>query len=266
MLYPSPEDALKGLSGAALERAYRAWAKRLHPDGTDGNHEAFLRLQQAYHDAKSASNPEIVQKQPSPQAPKRAGANTGQKSVRESGSESFDPWEAIRETGRTGLLSSEDCLFAALERWRQAGSPTARPVNSPSIGARNRRILLTVLHWASSVDNAFARDFALFVRFDTGPLRTTATSRAERDARRKLEAGLDDLLRYRDEGRPVTAALALERLEAAKETVELHGLPRPEILRIADWMIQRISERQCKNGKAGKAQSSREGRDAGGEP
>jgi len=240
MLYPSPEDALKGLKGAALESAYRSWAKRLHPDGTDGDHEAFLRLQKAYQEEKSASNPGSSPKR-SPQPPSgRGGADAVQKGNGRSGSEPFDPWEAVRETGRSGFLSPQDCLFAALERWRQAGSPTARPVSSPSVGARNRRILLTVLHWASAVDNAFARDFALFVRFDTAPLRTTATSRAERDARRKLEAGLDDLLRYRDERRPVTAALARERLEAAKETVELHGLPRPEIGRMADWLIQRI--------------------------
>jgi len=109
------------------------------------------------------------------------------------------------------------------------------------VGARNRRILRSILHWARAVDPEFARDFALFVRFDAGPLRTTATSRAERDARRKLEAGLDDLLRWREERRAVTADLARERLEAAVETVELHGLPRPEIVRMAEWMAGRLT-------------------------
>ena len=52
---------------------------------------------------------------------------------------------------------------------------------------------------------------------------------------------LDDLLRWREEGRKVTADLARERLEAAKETVELHGLPRPEISRMADWMIGQMT-------------------------
>lgn len=222
MVYPSPEDALKGLSGAALESAYRAWAKRLHPDGADGNHEAFLRLQQAYQEAKAAHS--------------RLNKKTGLRAP----AAAFDPWEAVRETGREGPLSPEDCLFASLARWRQAGSPSARPVESPSVGARNRRILRTVLHWASLVDPVFARDFGLLVRFDMGPLRTTATSRAERDARKKLEAGLDDFLRYRDERRPITASLAKERLEAAKEIVDLHGLPRPEILRMADWMMRRL--------------------------
>ena len=218
MLYPDPEEALRDLRGAALESAYRAWAKRLHPDGPEGNHEAFLRLRKAYEEAKTGGP------RPSPPDP-----------------EAFDPWEAVRETGRRGPLSPEDCLFAVLERWRQAGSPTAKPVASPSTGARNRRILRSVLHWARAVDPAFARDFALLVRFDAGPLRTTATSRAEREARRKLEAGLDDLLRWREEGRKVTAELARERLEAAKELVELHGLPRPEITRIAEWMAARLT-------------------------
>jgi len=218
MLYPDPEEALRDLRGAALESAYRAWAKRLHPDGPDGNHEAFLRLRKAYEEAKTGG--------PRPSAPDP---------------EAFDPWEAVRETGRRGPLSPEDCLFAVLERWRQAGSPTAKPVASPSTGARNRRILRSVLHWARAVDPAFARDFALLVRFDAGPLRTTATSRAEREARRKLEAGLDDLLRWREEGRKVTAELARERLEAAVELVELHGLPRPEITRIAEWMIGKVN-------------------------
>lgn len=229
MLYPDPEEALRDLHGAALESAYRAWAKRLHPDGPDGNHESFLRLRKAYEEAKAGGcrpSPEVrpASRRPMPPDP-----------------DAFDPWEAVRETGRRGPLPPEDCLFAALERWRQAGSPTAKPVASPSVGARNRRILRSVLHWAQAVDPALARDFALLVRFDASPLRTTATSRADREARRKLEAGLDDLLRWREEGRKVTADLARERLEAAKELVELHGLPRPEITRIAEWMAGRLT-------------------------
>jgi|GEM_PF-6500329 len=244
MLYPNPEEALRGLSGAALESAYRAWAKRLHPDGPDGNHEAFLRLRKAYEEAKTArpgaaapgDSPEPAPgaSRASPGTPMSAGRHTS------ADPEAFDPWQAVRETGRQGPLPPEDCLFASLERWRQAGSPTAKPVASPSVGARNRRILRSILHWAQAVDPAFARDFALFVRFDAGPLRTTATSRAEREARRKLEAGLDDLLRWREERRAVTADLARERLEAAMETVELHGLPRPEIVRMAEWMIGKM--------------------------
>lgn len=244
MLYPDPEEALRGLRGAALESAYRAWAKRLHPDGPDGNHEDFLRLRKAYEAAKAgAAHPPPPGEEPArhpgdaaPGASGRRAAGTGAAS-----GEPFDPWEAVRETGRRGPLPAEDCLFAALERWRQAGSPTAKPVESASTGARNRRILRSVLHWAALVDPAFARDFALLVRFDAGPLRTTAASRAEREARRKLEAGLDDLLRWREEGRNVTADLARERLEAAKELVELHGLPRLEIVRIAEWMIGRLT-------------------------
>ncbi len=229
MLYPDPEEALRDLRGAALESAYRAWAKRLHPDGPDGNHEDFLRLRKAYEDAKAGGSRPASDARPAAgrQAPPDPDA--------------FDPWEAVRETGRRGPLSPEDCLFAALERWRQAGSPTAKPVASPSTGARNRRILRSVLHWAQAVDPALARDFALLVRFDAGPLRTTAASRADREARRKLEAGLDDLLRWREEGRKVTADLARERLEAAVELVELHGLPRPELTRIAEWMMGRLT-------------------------
>lgn len=234
MLNLSPEDTLKGLDGAALERAYRSWAKRLHPDGPYGNHEAFLRLQKAYEEAKAAAS----------SSPRSEKANSGKGGAEERPAAEpprFDPWQSVRETGRDGDLSPEECLFAALERWRQAGSPSAKPVASASVGARNRRILRTVLHWASLVDTNLARDFALLVRYDAGPLRTTATSRAERDAKRKLETGLDDLLRYREEGRAVTAALARERLEAAVEAVELHGLPRTEIIRIAQWMIERIA-------------------------
>jgi hypothetical protein len=226
MLNLSPEDALKGLRGAALDKAYRVWAKRLHPDGSDGDNESFLRLQDAYQ-AEKAAEKEMADK-PEAGPPPQSKPKT----------DSFDPWVVVRETGHSGKLSPEDCLFAALERWRQVGSPSAKPVASASVGARNRRILRTILHWASLVDPALARDFALLVRYDAGPLRTTATSRAERDAKHKLEAGIDDLLRYREEGRPITAALARERLEAAKETVELHGLPRPEIGRIADWLIK----------------------------
>lgn len=260
MLYPDPEEALRDLRGAALESAYRAWAKRLHPDGPDGNHEAFLRLRKAYEEAKAGgrSAPSAAPRSSTnkaqargPDEPRReppADAARSSASVRPSvgrriptDPDAFDPWQAVRETGRTGPLPPEDCLFAALERWRQAGSPTAKPVSSASTGARNRRILRSVLHWASLVDPALARDFALLVRFDAGPLRTTAASRAERDARRKLEAGLDGLLRWREEGRDVTAELARERLEAAKELVELHGLPRPEIVRIAEWMAGRLT-------------------------
>ncbi len=244
MLYPNPEEALQGLRGAALESAYRAWAKRLHPDGPDGNHEDFLRLRKAYEEAKAgrASEP-ASEAEPGRPAGDAAPGDPGR---REAGTgpapgEPFDPWQAVRETGRRGPLPPEDCLFAALERWRQAGSPTAKPVASASTGARNRRILRSVLHWASLVDPALARDFALLVRVDAGPLRTTATSRAEREARKRLEAGLDDLLRWREEGRKVTADLARERLEAAVELVELHGLPRPEIVRIAEWMMGRLT-------------------------
>ncbi len=242
MLYPNPEDALRGLSGDTLERTYRAWAKRLHPDGADGNHEAFLRLQEAYKSAKSAS--EAAEGRQDGAAPPRA--RRGKKD----GQDVFDPWEAVRETGRSGPLPPEECLFAALERWRQAGSPTARPVRSPYVGERNRRILRTVLHWASSVDSAFVRDFALLVRSGAGPLRTTATSRAERDARRRLEEGLDLLLRWRAEGRPATALLARERLEAAKEIVELNGLPRPEIPRLADWMLGWLGTGEKRSGNS----------------
>lgn len=245
MLYPDPEEALRDLRGAALESAYRAWAKRLHPDGPDGNHEAFLRLRKAYEEAKTArpGSPEAgAAAENAPGATRTSPTNrpaAGRHMPPDP--EAFDPWEAVRETGRRGPLPPEDCLFASLERWRQAGSPTAKPVSSPSVGARNRRILRSVLHWAQAVDPAFARDFALLVRFDAGPLRTTATSRADREARRKLETGLDDLLRWREEGRKVTADLARERLEAAKELVELHGLPRPEIVRIAEWMAGRLT-------------------------
>ncbi|HSV56579.1 MAG TPA: J domain-containing protein [Magnetospirillaceae bacterium] len=214
MLYPEPEAALQGLSGEALESAYRTWAKRLHPDGPDGDHEAFLRLRKAYEAARAKVETKVGD---------------------------FDPWEAVRETGWDGPNTPEDCLFASLERWRQAGSPTTRPVPSPSTGARNRRILRTVLHWAAVVDPSLARDFALLVRFGTGPLRTTAASRAERESRLRLAAGLDGLIRWRREGRKATADLARERLEAAIEAVELHGLPRSEITRIAEWMLQRLN-------------------------
>mgnify|MGYP005847903791 FL=1 len=243
-----------------MESAYRAWAKRLHPDGPDGNHEAFLRLRKAYEEAKAGGRPAASpaihpgtgnasstgsaesRRKPSPASPRSsASVRPAAGGPTPTDPNVFDPWEAVRETGRRGPLPPEDCLFAALERWRQAGSPTAKPVASPSTGARNRRILRSVLHWAQAVDPALARDFALLVRFDAGPLRTTAASRAERDARKKLESGLDGLLRWREEGRPVTAELARERLEAAKELVELHGLPRPEIVRIAEWMIGKMT-------------------------